>query len=352
MSQSDDKTEPPTPKRLRDARKKGQVAKSKELTSAVLIVALLMYLATSGEQYIELFNELIDMPAWFAGEDFSVALDAATSKAINIALQMLAPVIGIALLGAVAAEVAQVGILFTGETVKPDLKKLNPGKAIKQMFSKKNAIEFLKSCLKIGLMGYLIYMVIANAIPNLLNVPYCGIPCIPPLLGDMFFDVVKYASFAFILVAAFDYGFQKSQHIKELKMSKDEIKREFKEQEGSPEIKGKRRQLFQEIVNSQQQSNVKRSTVIVSNPTHLAVGLYYEEQRTPLPVVTLQERGLQAERVFAIAEAEGIPVMQDIPLAHALMDANLHAYIPNDLVQPVVELLRLLRQLQQRGGPF
>lgn len=350
MSQSDDKTEPPTPKRLRDARKKGQIAKSKEMTSAVLIVSLLLFIAFSGEHYLNLVDELFDTPAWFAQADFHNALDAAVAKGVNVAVQMLLPVIGIAVLAALISEVAQVGILFCAETVKPDMKKLNPGQAVKQMFSKKNAVEFLKSCVKIALMSYLVYMVIFDAIPVLVNVPYCGLGCIPPLLGEMFFDVVKYAAFAFVLVGAFDYGFQKSEHIKQLKMSKDEIKREFKESEGSPEIKGRRRQLFQEIVSSQQESAVKRSSVIVSNPTHLAVGLYYEEQRTPLPVITLQERGLFAERVFAIAEAEGIPVMQDVPLAQALMDADLHAYVPSDLVQPVVELLRVLRRMQRTGG--
>ena len=257
MSQSDDKTEPPTPKRLRDARKKGQVAKSKELTSAILIVALMLYLSISGEHYTRLIDELFDTPGWFASGDFSTALDAAVAKGINVAVQMVAPVIGIAVLAALVSEVGQAGVLFSAETVKPDLKKLNPGKAVKQMFSKKNAVEFLKSCAKIALMGYLIYMVVVDAIPTLINIPYCGIPCISPMVGGLFFDIVKYASFAFILIAAFDYGFQKSEHIKQLKMSKDEIKREFKESEGSPEIKGKRRQLFQEIVNSQREALVR-----------------------------------------------------------------------------------------------
>ena len=345
MSGKDDKTEQPTPKKLRDARKKGQIAKSKELSSAVVIVALLLWLSFSGEYYLNLLNELMDFPAWLGQTSFDKAFDDMVGKAFSIAVQMLLPVLGIAFLCAFISEVAQVGVLFTGETVKPDLKKLNPGKAIKQMVSKKNAIEFAKSIVKIGLMGYLLLSVITDAIPVLINVPYCGLECIPPMLGMMFFDVVKYAAFAFIFLAAFDYAFQKSEHIKELKMSKDEVKREYKEQEGSPEIKGKRKQLFQEIVSSQQTENVKRSSVVVSNPTHLAVGLLYQEERTPLPIITLQERGLHAERVFAIAEEEGIPIMQNIPLAHALMDAELHAYIPNDLVQPVVELLRLLRQM-------
>ena len=123
-------------------------------------------------------------------------------------------------------------------------------------------------------------------------------------------------------MAVADYAFQKLSFIKSMKMSKDEVKREYKESEGNPEMKSRRRNLFMEIVNSQETSNVRRSSVVVANPVHLAVGLYYEKDKTPLPVVTLKEQGLNAQRVVAIAEREEIPVMIDVPLAHSLMSGT------------------------------
>ena len=347
MDSSSDKTEQPTPKRLRDARKKGQVAKSKEVSSAAVIVSLMLFLWASSDFYLKKFEELLESPIWLESVVFDAAFDDMVRKALELGLLMIFPVALIGLLAAVFGNFVQVGVLFAPEAVKPDLKKINPGKALKNIFSKKNMVELLKSLLKIAFMTYLIGHIIWVNASTIMRIPYCGINCIMPILGMLFSQVVIYASAAFIIVAAADYVFQKFEHIKGLKMSKDEVKREYKETEGSPEIKGRRRQLFMEIVNSQQVANVKRSSAIVTNPTHMAIGLYYAQEKTPLPIVTLKEQGCIAQRIVEIAEQEGIPVMQNVPLAHSLMaDASLHTYIPDDLIAPVAEVLLAVRGLQ------
>ena len=347
MSDSSDKTEQPTPKRLRDARKKGQVAKSKEVSSAAVIVSLMLLLLLASDFYLGKFEELFETPVWLESVSFEAAFDVMVEEVLKLGLAMLFPVMLIGLLAAVLSNFAQVGVLFAPETIKPDLKKINPAKALKNIFSKKNMVELLKSLLKISFMTYLIGHIIWVNASTIMGIPYCGMNCIMPILGMLFSQVVIYASIAFIVVAAADFVFQKFEHIKGLKMSKDEVKREYKETEGSPEIKGRRRQLFMEIINTQQTSNVKRSSVIVTNPTHLAIGLYYDQERTPLPVVTLKEQGCIAQRIVEIAEQEGIPVMQNVPLAHSLMlDAGLHTYIPDDLIAPVAEVLLAVRGLQ------
>ena len=156
--------------------------------------------------------------------------------------------------------------------------------------------------------------------PSLIGVMHCGVGCLMPVLGALFTELVIYVSLAFIVVAVADFAYQKFSYIQGLKMSKDEVKREYKESEGNPEIKSRRRSLFQEIISSQETSNIRRSSVIVANPVHLAVGLFYERDRTPLPVVTLKEQGLNARRVVAIAEREDVPVMVNVPLAQSLMN--------------------------------
>ena len=343
---SSDKTEPPTPKRLRDARKKGQVAKSKEVVSAAIIVSLLLFFIVSADYYMGLFRDLFYSPVWLEQVTFQKAFDETVKKAFILAISLIAPPVGIALAMGVLANFAQVGPLFAAEAAKPDLKKINPANALKNIFSKKNLVELLKSLIKIAILGAAVAHVVWNGMPSLIGVVHCGLGCLPPVLGAMFTELVIYVSLAFIVVAVADYVFQKLSYIKSLKMSKDEVKREYKEAEGNPEIKSRRRSLFQELISSQETSNIRRSTVVVANPVHFAVGLYYERERTPLPVVTLKEQGLNARRVVTIAEREDVPVMVNVPLAHSLMsEARLNQYIPNDLIAPVAEVLRLVRSL-------
>lgn len=343
---SSDKTEPPTPKRLRDAREKGQVAKSKEVVSASIIVSLLFFFCVADDYYLRLFRDLFDSPSWLEQVTFQEAFDDKVRKAFTLAVSLIAPPVGIALVAGVFANFAQVGALFAVEAIKPDLKKVNPAGTLKNIFSKKNLVELLKSLVKIAVLGAAVAHVVWTGMPSLIGIVHCGPGCIMPVLGALFTELVIYVSLAFIVVAVADYAFQKMSYIQSLKMSKDEVKREYKESEGSPEIKSRRRSLFQELINSQETANIRRSSVIVANPVHFAVGLHYEKGRTPLPVVTLKEQGLNAQRVVAIAEREEVPVMVDVPLAHSLMsDANINQYIPNDLIAPVAEVLRLLRSL-------
>ncbi|MGU9978149.1 MAG: type III secretion system export apparatus subunit SctU [Candidatus Oxydemutatoraceae bacterium WSBS_2016_MAG_OTU14] len=346
---SGDKTEPPTPKRLRDARKKGQVAKSKEVVSAAIIVSILAYLIGASDYFMSKFEQLINLPLWIEQVSFRKAFDPIVEDVVTLGLMMVLPVALLALLVAFLANFIQVGVLFAPEAVKPDIKKLNPAKKIKEIFSRKNSIELIKSILKIAIMIYLVYHVVWNGASELMRIPYCGIDCLMTMLGSLFKQLVIYASVAFVVVAIADYVFQKVEFIKGLKMSKDEIKREYKEMEGSPEIKGQRKSMFMEIVNSQQRSTVKNSNVIVTNPTHLAIGLYYDPDKIPLPVVILKEQGLSAQNVVNIAQQEGIPIMQNIPLAHSLMsDVQLHGYIPDSLFTPVAEVLRAVQEVSKQ----
>ncbi len=343
---SGDKTEPPTQKRLRDARKKGQVAKSKEVVSAAVIVSLLFFFTVGSDYYLERFRDLFDAPVWLEQVTFQEAFDDMVRKAFTLGIALIAPPVGIALAMGVLANFAQVGALFVVEPVKPDLKRLSPAKALKNIFSKKNLVELLKSLAKIAVLGIAVTHVVWNGMPTLIGVVHCGPECLLPVLGMLFTELAIYVSLAFIVLAVADFAFQKLSYIKGLKMSKDEVKREYKESEGNPEMKSRRRNLFMEIVSSQETSNVKRSSVVVANPVHLAVGLFYEQDRTPLPVVTLKEQGLNAQRVVAIAEREEIPVMVNVPLALSLMaDADVNRYIPNDMIAPVAEVLRLVRNL-------
>ena len=340
---SSEKTEPPTPRRLREARKEGQVAKSRETVSAVILVLLLFYYDLGSEYHLRLFRELLDFPAWIGQLTFEQALGAMGIKAIVLSLAILGPPVGISLIAGIFVNFVQIGALFAPKAAKPDAKRINPLTSLKNIFSRKNLVELIKSIVKIAVLSGAVTFVLWKGMPALVAILQCGLECVMVVLGALFREMAIYVSLAFLAVAAVDYSFQKRAHIRELRMTKDEVKRDFKESEGDPEMKGRRRSLFMEIISTHETANVRRSSLILANPVHVAVGLYYDGKATPLPVVTLKEQGLNARRIVAIAEREGVPVMVNAPLARSLLaDAKLDRYIPGDLVAPVAEVLRLL----------
>jgi len=162
--------------------------------------------------------------------------------------------------------------------------------------------------------------------------------------------VVYWCAGPFIIIAAVDYAFTKSQFIKQQKMSKDEVKREYKEGEGDPQIKGMRKQLHQELLAESAVDRSRKASVLVTNPTHVAVAVHYEREKTPLPVITAMGTDLLARRMMAAAEAAGVPVMRNVPLARGLLEqGSVDQYIPSELIEAFAEILRALQDMAQQG---
>ncbi len=343
-----EKTEQPTPKKLRDARKDGQVAHSKEVVSAVLMIVIFVFLWVFSDFYMEQFEVLILLPTRFYDVPFGQALALITDSVIDIMVAILLPFIAMVIFTAIIANVGQVGLLFSFKSITPDIKKINPAEGAKKIFAKKNLFEVLKSIVKILFLGTLIYLIIEGNINDFGKIPGCGIDCLTPFVGGLFFDLMVYSGVAFFIVAAIDYFFQKSQHIKQLMMSKDEVQREYKEMEGDPQIKGKRKQLHKELLNSDIKPRVKASSAIVVNPTHVAVGIYYEKGKVDLPLITIMGTDDTAQYIKKIARENDIPIMENIPLARGLLAAaEVDEYIPSEFIQPVAEVLKWLRSLER-----
>lgn len=346
-----EKTEQPTPKKLRDARNKGQVASSKDLVSGAVMIALFAFLWIASGFYYSQFKELILLPTMFIGPgfDFGYGLQQALNGLLIIMIKMIAPPLALVAIVVIAAHMFQFGLLLAFESLKPDLKKLNPFEGIKKIISLKNLIELLKSILKISFLAILLYSVIRNNLGDLLKMPECGLRCVPLMLGAVMKDLVVNTMFALVVIAGADFAFQKFQFIKQLKMSKDEVKQEYKEMEGDPHIKSKRRHLHQEMLSQNMANSVKKSTVVVTNPTRIAIALEYREGETPLPIVRAKGENLLAKRIIEIAQQEGIPIMENVPLARALHEqAVVDQYIPADLIQAVAEVLRWVAQLEKQ----
>ena len=348
---SGEKTEQPTPKKLLDARKKGQVAKSREVVSSALILSLIGMLMVFSDYYLAHLGNLMLLPAAFIKLPFLQALDLVLENLLLELAYITLPFLLVAAVVVVGAHLFQYGLLFSLESVKPDLKKINPLEGAKKIFSFKNLMELLKSTLKVVLLSLLVWITLRGNLSALIMLPGCSIRCIAPVVGLMLEQMLLLCALGFAMISLADYAFERHQHLKQLRMSKDEVRRERKEMEGSPEIKSKRRTLRKELQASNMNADVKRSSVIVANPNHIAVGIRYVRGETPLPIVTLKYTDAMALRVRQMAEEEGIPVLQRIPLARALYrDGHVDQYIPADLIQTTAEVLRWLES-QARDQP-
>jgi type III secretion protein U len=349
---SGEKTELPTPKRLRDARKKGQVSKSTDVVSTALLIGLFAYIGAGWGSHVNDLSQLLVFPVQYLDSDFRMAFSQVLVGVFIRILKTVLPALGITMLFAIGANCAQIGILFSPETIKPDLKKINPAEKLKNIFSKKNLFEFLKSTLKIIFLGTLIYLVIKNLIHDLLLLPFTEIKGTYDILGPIMRRFAYNVIFAYVVVAAVDFVFQKKDFMKKMMMSKDEVKREYKESEGDPQIKSKRKQIHKEMVEQGGAAQkTKQSSVLVTNPEHMAVAIYYDTKSKgmALPVVLAKGKGQVAEEMIAIAKQSGIPIMRNVPLAHSLMDsAEIMRYIPTELIEPVAEVLRWVYEMKEQ----
>jgi type III secretion protein U len=344
MSSSAEKTEQPTPKKLSDARKKGEVAKSKEVSSTfgfISVIALLWYMS---DTYIITIQEMVLLPTTVYTEPFYKALDVVIHGILQKTIELILPLVVVAMVAAILGNVIQFGFLFAAESIKPDIKKINPISGFKKIFSMKNLVEFIKSIIKILFLSYVVYDVLYTSMGDMVHLPHCGTSCMLPMTGSLLKKLLLYAALAFIIISVVDYLFERFNFMKQNRMSKDEVKREYKENDGNPEIKQKRKQIHQEMVNSAE--NTKQSDVVIKNPTHLAIGLRYRENITPLPVVTVKGRGGNAKFIVNIAEQKGIPVLENVPLAHALFHLDVTDFIPSDLIEPVAEVFRWVQEIK------
>ena len=346
---SDEKTEQPTPKRLREAREKGDVCKGQDIAPALTTLAVGVYLAANAENIFKRLHDMVLLPMEFMSLPFSEAMAKAVPLVIDSSILLVAPVVGLVMGVAFLSILAQTGVLFAVKAAMPKLENLDPKKWFQKVFSMKNLFELVKNLIKVGVLGSVVYILLRDYLPVLFGMPQRGIGAMWTVLGSAVSDLVLFSAGAFCVIAALDYLYQRYKYNQNHMMSKDEVKREYKESEGDPHIKSKRKQLHKEMLAQNSLDNVRKAKVLVTNPTHYAVALDYEKDRTPLPLVLAKGEGNLAQRMMEVAEQEGIPIMRNVPLARALYrDGTENAYIPQDLIGPVAEVLRWVQSLERK----
>lgn len=349
MSDSGEKTEEPSQKKLDDSRKKGQVWKSKDLTGVfVLLVGLGAVKATwSG------FEEELKVLFRFSFDQLTRpdTLDIATAHMLQMGLRavlmLTVPIVGaVAIVGGMA-EFFQVGALFTIHPLIPKLEKLNPVQGFKNMFSKKTFVELIKNLAKVSVAAYVVIGVVRDGMGMVVQTVRQDTQGLVMVMGEMVFRVALRVGIVFLLFSIFDIWWQRKAYMKDMMMSKDEVKKEYKESEGDPHHKAHRKQMHQEIMESAQMESVKGADVIVTNPDHVAVALKYDPAKDAAPRVLAKGLDFKAEKIRELARAADVPLLRNVPLAHALLRVDVGQDIPEDLYDAVAEVLNFVYGLKQ-----
>lgn len=344
-----EKTELPTPKKLRDAREKGQVAKSQEVGSAAVIIAVMSVFILRFEANMEQLKELYDFTVGLMHLPFHEAVVEAGGAALYTFFFVAGPIIATAPLAGLAAHLGQVGMLFAVKGAMPSLDKLSPKQWFKKVFSKKAMVEIGKTIVKVLVLGLILYNVVLDNLDVILKAAAHSPRLFLVTFSGVMLSVFLWVTLVFAAVAAVDFLLQRWLFTKQMMMSKDEVKREYKEMEGDPYIKSQRKSLHQEMVMNDTIQQTRKASVLVTNPTRIAVALYYKEDETPLPVISAAGQGAVAKKMREIAEEEGIPIMQNVDLARNLLEqGETGNYIPSELIQPVAEVMRWVNDLTGR----
>lgn len=349
--QGADKTEQPTQKKIRDARKEGNVAKSKELTSTVLILGWLvggwLMMGMMFRKISGLFQASMDA----IGHPFDVAVREIGGTAFDALLWMSLPLLALAVFLGVLVEFLQVGPIMQIKKMTPKLDKLNPVEGIKKMFSMDNLVELVKSIIKsAGLLGIGAY-VLWGMLPMLMKMPGSPPQAVGSAIWWALLRIGVWTIFVFFFVSALDVWYQKFSYTKQLRMSRRDIKQEVKESEGDPYVKQRRRQLHQEWSQQNMLNAVRGSNVVVTNPTHVAVALQYEHGVHDLPVVVAKGEDGEAALIRQAAEECGIPILQNIALARGINETvELDHYISSEFFDAVAEVLHWAENVRRGGG--
>lgn len=342
-----EKTEQPTPKRLRDAREKGDICKGQDIAAAATVLVLAAYLILNAQSIFETLVEMTEATFAAMHLPFREALSRCAEIVVDGIVDIVLPPIALLMITSLAVLLAQTGFLFAPQAAAPKLENLSPQRWVKRVFSMKNLFELAKNIVKVCLLGWIVLTVFWNHLPDLFRVPDAGLGAMWQALGSALSEFLLFSGAAFAVIAAADFLYQKYKWTHEHMMSIDEVKQEYKESEGDPMVKGQRKQLYRELMNQNTLSNVRKAKVLVTNPTHYAVALDYDKDKTPLPVILANGEGALAQRMIEVAKEECIPIMRNVPLARALYRDGLeNAYIPRDLIGPVAEVLRWVQSLE------
>lgn len=350
MAEDDqEKTEDPTQRRLEDAKKKGQVAFSREVSNFFIVLALTLLVSMTFPWLLKSGSESLSKYISQAGQ-----MEVSRDGFYDIALLILKDVfslLGIPLLffmaAAIGASLIQNGFQISFEPIVPKLEKLSLSKGFGRLFSMRSFMEFIKGLIKITIVGMVAYLAVDAELLHLEKLPSLTPEKMFEYIGMLVIRILKSCCIAIFFIAILDFMYQKYEHIKKLRMSKQEMKDEYKQQEGDPHIKGKLKQIRMQRARNRMMANVPTADVIVTNPIHYAIALKYDTEKASAPVVVAMGTDLVAERIKTLAGENDVPIVRNPTLARALWDdCELDQEIPFSHFQAVAEVISYVYKLK------
>lgn len=346
-----EKTEKATPKKKQDSRKKGQVAKSQDIGTAFVLLGVFFLLNLYGPTMLNILEEMI-IAILSEFTLMEITVDNMMFLFINLLLELiffLGPVMGVAMVFGVLANYLQVGVLFTGEPMKPKLEKIDPIKGFKRIFSMTAIVNMIKSILKIIVLGLVTFLILWNSMDDILILFQKNATAALATISSLVVKMGLWGSMALLILAILDYIYQKYDHEKKLRMSKQDIKDEYKNIEGDPLIKSKIKQKQREMAMRRMMDEVPNADVVITNPTHYAVAIKYDETKADAPYVVAKGVDFVAQKIKLIAKEKEIVMIENRPLARALYSqVEINQTIPEEFFKAVAEILAYVYRMKKK----
>ncbi|WP_461205726.1 flagellar biosynthesis protein FlhB [Clostridium sp. DL1XJH146] len=355
MFMADDKTEDPTPKKLEDARKKGQIAKSQDLNSALQLFIFTLVASSLGNYiYNGIYSFFksgfrVDYNMSFSNNNVNVFLKSNILSFISI----IFPVFGVLFLAALVINLAQTKFNYSLHPIKPDFKKLNPIEGFKKIFSKKALFGLLKNLAKLALVTYISYSFIKDNIFEIQGIALTSVYNFYTYLGDILGGFISRVATILVIIGIIDFVYQKYDFKKSLKMTKHEVKEEYKEVEGDPIIKSQRKQKQKQLAMNRMMADVEKADAVIVNPTHISVAIRYDEKEESAPRVLAKGADNIALKIRTIAKEKNIPIVENKPLARLLYKkVKVGQQVPVEYYGALAEILAFVYKLEQKKKSF
>jgi len=338
-----------TPRRKADARKKGQVFKSQEVISSFMLLGLVAVLKNWLPTMLQRMEQLFPYVLGLSTEWTERSVAGLMLNVLWLGIQIMWPIFGTGLMIALAANYMQVGILFTGESMKPQLSRISLISGAGRMFGIKAWVELAKSLTKVMLIGYYLYASVRDRLQIYPALQQLDVGQGAVFLGQAVMELAWNISISFLLLAALDYLYQRWDYEKNLRMSHEELKQEYKQTEGNPELKGEIKKRQRAMAMSRMMQDMKQADVVVTNPTHFAVALRYDLKVQKAPYVVAKGQDQVALRMKELAKEYDLVIIENKPLARALYaQVEIGQGIPADLYKAVAEVLAFVYRLKKK----
>ncbi|MBT3266539.1 flagellar biosynthesis protein FlhB [Candidatus Poribacteria bacterium] len=353
MADEQEKTEDPSPRKIEEAREEGTVARSPEVPIALGLLAAILALRVSAQSIVTNLEHVMKFyfsaVGQYVGEDVTIMrIQELSLHSVRFLVAIMGPLFLTLFCMGLFSNLIQVGPMFSVKALMPKLSRVSLGKGLGSMFSQKSIVEAVKGLLKVILLLSLAYRMIINQVPMILALPLAGHEPVIKVMTWLVYRLALVMVIVFTILAAIDYVYQRWRHFQNLRMSREEVKEETKQYEGDPQTKGRIRSIQRDLARQRMMGDVPEASVVITNPTEIAVALKYEQDSMEAPRVVAKGQRLIAQRIKALAKENRVPIMEDKPLARAIYaEVPLGGEIGSQYYRAVAEILAYVYRLRR-----